>query len=321
MNNIDFVMSQIQKAFIGINTLKEEYAALNVNPKIAEAALQSQLSFVKKLIEEDYPFAYTYDKSDLVFHIEAKASQELLFKLVFVRSQLDSVDKHLNKLVAALIDLKTINRTDRTFSGLEVSNIAKGSLLIGLKVPERNFFDGQTEGLLDDDPVLSAVRESVNKIKYFSRLVSENDFDFLSGENEDIDPYIGDASLIALKNFSPSDKSPARNVTLMAKDFKTVELDSGDRKKLLKILRKPMPAIENITISGEVRAIDLDDYRVTLKNLDSAEFNVLRVRANNELMKGFQNRLEKRVTVSGKLVRDKNNEPRLLQLESVDSSE
>lgn len=315
--NIKFVLEQIQKAYDGVNTLREEYSKMDLDSQLIEVSLQSQYSFIQKLIEEDYPFAYTYDKSDLIFHIEAKDRNDLLHKLVFVRSQLDSLDKNTNKLVSALIDLKSINRTNRSFSGLELSNIAKGSLLIGLKIPEKSYVDGRTEGLLLDDPILTAVRESVNKIKYFSQLVAENNLDYLSGENEEIDPYVGDASLIAIKNFSPTDHSPAKNVTLLAKDFKTVELNSDDRKRIRKVLRKPLPAKEDITISGEVRAVDLDDYRVTLKNLESTEFKVLRIVANPELMKGFHNKLEKRVTVTGKLIRDKNNEPKLLQLESV----
>lgn len=133
------------------------------------------------------------------------------------------------------------------------------------------------------------------------------------------DPKLRDSALIAIRDLSPSYRSPGiEGVTIAGGRVRTTEvrpLTKESRLTVKHILAVPVRASESITLTGIVRETDLDDKRFEVRGIQDGMITDLRCIYGPKVSDEVATRwLNKRVEVEGRVERDASGRPRLMKI-------
>ena len=276
------------------------------------------LEKIEALYEDELPWAQLMDESDLVVQLRGPAVDRPAPMLSAVSSAFDDIRSQVARVTKAIIGLSEDMTTRGGDLQLALSGIARGSLVVGVRVARPSEATGDAASLFgDDDPLYLSVREAVRQIAVVTQHVSEDGLDD-SLRDAIPDPAVRDALTVAAQRLAPSGKRGILEVTLYSPESRhsARPLTPSVRRALSVALSRPMKAQPRRTVEGVVREIDLDARRFELRRLKAGEGAVRCIYSPDEdaRAEGWLNRT---LRVSGRVELGPNNEPRLLLVEDA----
>jgi len=308
----DYLLSEI--AFLTAQSTR-----LNLDPKEACEPLIAKL---KELYSQDYPLATTKDNSDLFLHIEGKGVEDDP-RVSIVTSIFSNVRFQVRDLTKAIATIQVEEPLLPKHVDLELTGIARGSLFVGFKAPDEIFYKNERSIFGKDDPLLVATKAALKAINTVSHEVT--DFDGIT-ESEELssiisDPKVRDASLVAVKRISPSNRSLIDTVSVTGRgdERRPADLTSETRRNLNKVLKKPVVSNERDTFVGRIREIDLDARRFELRGIADQQLQSIRCMYTKDHNFDPRRIIDANVRVSGLISRDASGRPRLLSVDDLDT--
>jgi len=275
------------------------------------------LELLRKLYEEEFPFAQIADSSDLVARYVGPAlllHDPSISLVTGVFSSLRKEIRSIAKSIAGLSDarLKWPSELDPNISG-----IAQGSLVVGISVPPPSADEytgqGQLEGV--SDQLFLTVKSAVKSISSIAKYIEKD------GINEDIsqefpDPAIRDTVMVAASRLSPTGKKGIDSVSFIgSEDSQPVALTPQSRKTLNQSLRQPIKVEGAGDFEGVVREIDLDACRFEIRNVKA--HGSIRCVYSSQMNEIVKNILDSRIEVKGSYETYENQRPRLITVDEI----
>jgi hypothetical protein len=283
----------------------------------AEDIARPYFAKIALLYENEMPWAQLMDESDLVVRMTGPSVDRPSPLLSAVSAAFDDIRDQVLRVTKAIIGLSSHDGThDRGGGGLELalSGIARGSLVVGVRVmkPSENPIGAGLFG--DDDPLYRSVKEAVRQIAVVTQYVSEAGLDD-SVRARIPDPAVRDALTVATQRLSPTGKRGIDTVTLYSPEARerARELTPKVRRALSTELRHPVKTFQRRTVEGVVREIDLDARRFELRRVRGA--GSIRCIYAEDYTHQAVKWLDRKLKATGGVEFGPNNEPRLLLVE------
>jgi hypothetical protein len=282
----------------------------------AEEIGRTYFAKIEALYEHELPWAQLMDDSDLVVRMSGPAVDRSSPMLSAVSGAFDDIRAQVTRVTKAIIGLSPDDAHRRGNLELALSGIARGSLVVGVRVMKPSETPEGAGLFGDDDPLYRSVKEAVRQIAVVTQYVSED------GLNDEVrgaipDPAVRDALTVAAQRLAPSGKRGINEVTLYSPEAREQahRLTPAVRKALSAELRRPMKAQHRRTVEGVVREIDLDARRFELRRM-RGEGSLRCVYAEDYVAQAVK-WLDRRLKVTGRVEFGPNNEPRLLSVEQA----
>ena len=227
-----------------------------------------------QLYEHDMPLARALDSSDLLLHLEGEGLSRKNPRLSLVTGVMSDVRKQVGTMIKTLISsLDETLELPREFE-LGLSSFARGSLYLGFTVPEPE----AAFAALPNDPLVKASHAALATLGSVSALCDEpNGYEQI--RRDFADPKLRDAALSALGQLAPSGRRGVSSIALGGRALGNRSwptLTPQTRQQVRSWLERPVLSEEAITLTGRVRAIDLDLRRFDLRRIDVADHPDLR---------------------------------------------
>jgi hypothetical protein len=278
-------------------------------------------ALLRTLYEDEFPFARMADASDLVARFQGPSvdlEQPPVTIVGYVFRELRDQIRSIAKSIAGLTSdhrLRWPSELDPQLAGL-----ARGSLLVGLKVP-RPTDENQTGQILlpeVSEQVFNSVRSAVRSLSLIAKHVREDSVDDAIRE-EFPDPAIRDTVMVAASKLAPTGKRGINSVVFYGPEPEQMEprpLTSRSRAVLTQALARPVKVKSSGIFEGTVREIDLDARRFEIRGVTNA--GAIRCVYENRWDRLVREILDARVTVSGSYETVGNQVPRLIQVGSIE---
>lgn len=272
---------------------------------------------ISEIYANEMPFSRVLDSSDLVTRFEGPAVEEGSPSVYLVSTLFNGLQKNVKSIIKSLAGLEEHLRP-KWPSGvdLQLSGLARGSLVVGVKLGARKNIGSQMEIDGSLDPLFISVTEAVRSLSVVPNFVGSNSV----SENirdEMPDPAIRDAILVAAYGLCPSGKKGIDRVSFaghMANQ--PVEALTPDSRRVLKnAIDKPTFETKRGEFEGIVREIDLDAHRFEIRGVEGHDS--LRCIFNEMNADGARTWLNKRIIVRGQYESSANGRPRLMQVENI----
>jgi len=270
-------------------------------------------TLLEKLYLEELPYARLLEESDLVINAEGPATLTHEPRVSALTHLLDLLRDESRKLARAVGGITEDSRVDNM--DLLLSGLARGSLIIGLKLAPPVRDERQVSFLTEDEPVFQAVRIAIRALSRIPHMLTQQ------GVSDDIvgilpDPAVRDAALITAQRISPSGRSGIDRVELTSPGSQAGVLTVDERNILRQAIAKPslrQPA--RGTFQGTIRELDLDAKRVEIRNVPT--IGTIRCIIEQLDVANARRWINKTVKVSGQYERDSGGRPRLLRAERI----
>lgn len=278
-------------------------------------------ALLRTLYEDEFPFARMADASDLVARFQGPSvdlEQPPVTIVSYVFRELRDQIRSIAKSIAGLTSdhrLRWPSELDPQLAGL-----ARGSLLVGLKVP-RPTDENQTGQILlpeVSEQVFNSVRSAVRSLSVIAKYVREDSVDDAIRE-EFPDPAIRDTVMVAASRLAPTGKRGINSVVFYGSEPEQEEprpLTSRSRKVLTQALARPVKVKGSGAFEGTVREIDLDARRFEIRGVAGA--GAIRCVYENRWDGLVRKVLDARITVTGSYETEGNQVPRLIQVGSIE---
>lgn len=295
--------------------------------QLFESMAQQQYDWLRELYEDELPLAKLLDEADLTLELEGPATRVAHPRVSVVTRTFKCVQERVASVAKTISGPRTATKKRFKLPAemeLGFISVARGpGLRFGFTIPDP---PAATESILGaDDPTYQAVRRAVFAIRDLSISVAE-----VEGEAEVAehvrqtfeDPRLRDAALVAVKDLAPTRQAGLTTVRVNGRGVvrhepRPMTLDT--RRALAHLVVSPVRSRENYAVKGTVREIDLDSRRFDLRNIMDGEQNDLRcVYGKNATEEQAKLWLGQSLRVEGKVERDHNGRPRLLQIKKME---
>lgn len=283
-----------------------------------------QFKWLRELYERELPLAKLLDESDLVLELEGPAVKLAHPRISLVTKTFERVQKQVNSVAKTIAGLPAEKKRFRLAHNMELgfSELARNSgLRFGFTIPDP---PPPRDSLLgENDPVFVAVRDAVRAIREFSVSVGEVEG---QGENaiaehaKDVfgDPRLRDAALVAVKELAPTQRGGVKSVRVGGRGVEIPNarpMTFATRKSLVHLMASPVRGGKAFEVRGEIREMDLDARRFDLRGITEGQQNDLRCVYGKDIEETVAKTwLGRPAFVEGKIERDQNGKPRLLQI-------
>ncbi|MDX2042454.1 MAG: hypothetical protein SF097_14620 [Acidobacteriota bacterium] len=286
---------------------------------------QPYLSMLRSMYEEELPLIKLIGMSDLALWLQGPAFDTESPRVSLITSVFTRVRTQVANVAKSIAHLSDSERMIPREIDLGLTALAHGSLVLGFSLPEANGLQhsekGQQNLLGKQDPLYVAAREAIRTIGIVTETLSAIPTeDSINGVYKTVsDPAVRDATLNAVAKLSPTNRGVDK-VSLTGKggDFFRHVLTKETKKRLKPVLLAPVRSQEQGVITGEIREIDLDMKRFVIRNIENENIQQLRCSFNFPKDEHARELLARRVTVAGKIERDKQGRARLMAVEKVE---
>lgn len=280
------------------------------------------LALLSSLYEEEYPFARLLDTSDLVVRfqgpsVDVEQPAMTIVSRVFtdIRDQIRAIAKSIAGLTSEK-HLRWPGELDPQLAGL-----AKGSLLVGIKVPDPTdtVESGQIPLPEVSDQIFKSVRVAVQSLSIVGHHIRADGIDEQIRQDFP-DPAIRDAVMVAASRLAPTGKRGIDEVTFYGPERSSAEakpLTRQSRRILNQALSRPVKVKGSSAFEGSVREIDLDARRFEIRGVATAMSGIRCVyeQTYDHLVRTI---LDARVRVMGSYETTHDQVPRLVQVSSIE---
>lgn len=283
------------------------------------AACAPYYELLKQIYSEDLPFALVMDESDIVFRMNGPAVDRAAPTMAAVTNVFKDIREQIGKVARAIVGLAETEPIAPFNVDLALSGMAKGSLVIGVKIanpcqPE----SGENYSVFgDDEPLTLAVRSAVRQIAVVTRYLSEEGIDPALAKAIH-DPAIRDTVVIAAHQLSPSGRNGIDKVQIFSAD----QQESGHtmtpkvRRAIASNVKRPVRSQDRAEFVGTIREIDLDAKRFEVRGV--RDTGSIRCYYSENYIGQEDGLLNQHVRVSG-LVERLDGKPRLMQVEQIEA--
>ena len=282
--------------------------------------------WLRELYAHELPLAKLMDEADLIVELKGPDVEVTYPRISLVSSTFEKVKKNVLQVTKAIAGVaqpesqKPFHLPESMELGF-ASLACNGALRFGFALPEP---DDQL--LKKNDPLYVAVSRAVLAIRSVSISLSdlEDEAQIEKHVKESLtDPKLRDSAMLAVRDLSPSrQKKGINSVAIAGGDLQIHDskpLTTESRKTLRHILAVPVRAREVLTVVGTVREADLDKDRFEVRGI--REGNIITdmrcVYGKNVSDSHATEWLNKRVEVTGRVERDLQGRPRLMQVKSL----
>lgn len=285
-----------------------------------DEASRSYFALLRTLYEEEFPFARMADSSDLIarFHgpsvdVEQPAVSIVSHVFLELRNQVRNIARSIVGL-ASDRRLRWPSELDPQLAGL-----ARGSLLVGIKVPTPSDEGKEGQILLPEvsDQVFKSVRAAVQSLSVVARHVHADGVD--EGIREEFpDPAIRDTVMVAASKLAPTGRRGIDSVAFYGPEPEPSEpqpLTARSRTVLAQALARPVKVKGSRAFEGTVREIDLDARRFEIRGITGG--GAIRCVYDTQWDKLVRGILDARVHISGSYETTGDQVPRLVQVETI----
>lgn len=287
-----------------------------------EAGTARYRTMLRDLYAQHLPYAVLLDDSDLVARFEGRAVDVDAPAVRIVTGAFSTLRMHVHKLAKAIAGLG--DQPGKPIDGLDLglSGIARGSLVVGVRVRPMDTVAGETLSLLGEhDGLYVAVRKAVRALAIVSQHVDEDAVSPALAEDVS-DPAVRDSLLVAASHIAPSGwKGEIDAITLVAPNGKETHppkpLTPRSRKVLRAAIEQPVTSQRRADFVGIVREIDLDARRFEIRGLEGGR--AVRCVYPESMSREARSWLDQRVQVAGRCEFAANGMPRLMEIDSIKS--
>lgn len=296
----------------------------NSDPVFFRDIAADQFEWLRELYLNELPLAKMLDESDLVLELEGPALRLAHPRISLVTKTFSHVQKQVSSVAKSIAGHPPSQKRFRLSQDMELgfTELTRNTgLRFGFTIPDP---PAPSDSLLgENDPMFMAVRDAVRAIREFSVSVGEVES---QGENaiaehaKDVfqDPRLRDAALVAVKELAPSQRGGVVSVRVGGRG---VEIPSvrpmtvSTRRSLAHLMATPVRGGKEFQARGEIREMDLDAKRFDLRGITEGQQNDLRCVYGKEIPEPVAKMwLGRPAFVEGKIERDQNGKPRLLQI-------
>lgn len=287
----------------------------------AQQACAPYYALLSQIYAEDLPFARVMDESDIVIRAHGPQVETDAPRVRIVESLLADLREEVARIAKTVIGLAPGERARMPGDfALRLCGLARGSLVVGLKIAQDEATPGQQQIPEAAEPMFDAVRTAVKSISLIPHYLTENG---VRNEISEIlpDPGVRDAALVAAQRLAPSGRRGIDRITLLdprnAKERTPGELTHADRGVLKHVLRNPMAGrkVQRGEFVGIVREVDLDASRFEIRGV--TQYGALRCVYPGMHHDHARALLNTWVRVTGQYESTADGRPRLLQVDSV----
>jgi hypothetical protein len=326
-SRVSYVREVIQNLQQAMGALRAGMERDNMPPDAIDAYLEPYQREMERLYGEDLVLAKLMDESDLFIKITGEDARRGLPSISMVGTMLKRIQRGIVKIAQTLRDLPgshvMTNPKERIEPGLLAT--APGSLYVGFKLPSHKEFS-----LLmgEEDPVYMSTRQAMHVLGESIQLLAVTGG---KGELDEIndDPVVQDAILSTVRSLTPDDrkdglkidtlsggagKAQGNQPALPTSRMPIAPLTASTRQVIKDRLKAPAQGGEWRQFKGIVRAIDLDEQRLTLRQIEGGPSELVCALGEKLSSDELMRLVDKSVEVGGP-VKLKKNKPRLLQVE------
>ena len=296
----------------------------NADPSFFEDMTADQFNWLRELYEIELPLAKILDESDLVLELEGPALRLAHPRISLVAKTFSHVQKQVTNVAKTIARHPPSQKRFRLSEGMELgfSELARNTgLRFGFTIPNPPSTSDSLLGL--NDPTFMAVRDAVRAIRNFSASVAE-----VEGQGENAiaeharevfqDPRLRDAALVAVKELAPTQRGGVATVTVSGRGMLSQSvrpMTQTTRKSLAHLMVAPVRDGKEFQVKGEIREMDLDARRFDLRGITDGQQSDIRCVYGREVAEPIAKMwLGRPALVVGKIERDQNGKPRLLQI-------
>lgn len=277
-------------------------------------------SLIERLYEDEFELAKLLDDSDIVLHAEGTSTQSKNPRLDIVTWLLDKANQEFNSLIKNTFALEGESYRDNV--NFELTGLAPGSIYAGFKLIDASQpnFDG-----FGFDQVLSEIRSNISAVVNVPEYINETGVS--DGIIEAIpDAGVRDIAMMTALNLSPSGRNGVHTIDISAPNMQGARVSSELSTKTRVILResaakKPVMSktMKSGSLIGDLREIDLDKNRITIRNIGDEKISVRGVFSSRDEIKMRQAiATQNKIKFTGSYEEDKNGKPRLITIESFE---
>ncbi len=294
------------------------------DPAFFEDMTADQFQWLRELYETELPLAKMLDESDLVLELEGPALKLAHPRISLVTRTFQHVQKQVNSVAKTMVGHPPNKKRFRLSQDMELGfcELARNQgLRFGFSIPDP---PPSTDSILgENDPTFMAVRDAVCAIRQFSVSVGE-----VEGQGENAiaeharevfqDPRLRDAALVAVKELAPRQRDGVATVRVGGKGIEVPNvrpMTIATRKSLAHLMIAPVRGGKDFQARGEIREMDLDARRFDLRGITEGQQSDLRCVYGKDIAEPVAKTwLGRPALVEGKIERDQNGKPRLLQI-------
>jgi len=278
-----------------------------------DRVVASYRQLLDKLYLEELPYARLIDESDLVIRAEGRATETYEPRVSALSHLLDRLrdeSQRLAKVIAGMAEETRVSNIDLLLSGL-----ARGSLVVGLKLAPPTPDPRQQTFLPEDEPVFEAVKQAIRSLSAIPHYLT------VDGVREGLEeviknPAVRDATLLTAQRLAPSGRGGIESLTISSPGFEAGILTSGEKHLLRRALARPQFRHPHRgTFVGVVRELDLDAKRFEIRKVK--QIGTIRCVLGELETEKARRWLDRVVKVNGTYEADEHGRPRLLRAENV----
>jgi predicted RNA-binding protein len=271
--------------------------------------LPGQATLLRDLYTQALPLARLLDRSQLVLHAEGPGANHESPWLSSFRWLADTSQKVLRHIAHGWLD--SVGADGRALArkvDWRISGMAPGSIWLGIRAqaPDQDLLPQDTE-------LIEQLGTLMGRLPLAGRYI--DDEGLRAGVNEAFeDPAQLDVMLDALYRLSPTGRAGIHSLGLSAPKYGMVTISQRERVVIAEVLKRPKSQqILKGRFVGEIRLIDLDKHRATLRTKDGA----IRCALHGLRADTARDILGRAVQVEGAYESDRNGRPRMLYVETI----
>jgi hypothetical protein len=290
---------------------------------LPEVIARPYLELLRRLYEEEFPFARMVDSSDLVARFSGPAVASPDPPVGIVMSVFSDLREQIRRVARAIVGLNTDRRL-RWPAELDpqLAGVTRGSLVVGLRVPNPATEPhlGQISIPEVTEPIFEAVRSAVRSLALVTRHVLPDRIDDSLGADFP-DPAIRDTVMVAVSRLAPTGRRGIESVSLYGPaatgSTEPRPLTPQSRYLLKQALAQPPVRVRDLgRFEGVVREIDLDAMRFEVRGIET--IGALRCAYGPTWSPIVREMLDARVRVVGAYESLPNRQPRFLTVDRIE---
>ena len=286
-----------------------------------EETSRPYLELLRRLYEEEFPFARMADSSDLVARFGGPSVDHDDPAVSVVTQIFADLRDQIRSIAKSIVGLSTDRRL-RWPSDLDphLAGVAQGSLLVGIRVPGPSAAKSRGETSLPEvsEQIFESVRSAVRSLSVVARYVHEDSVDE-EIRDEFPDPAIRDTVMVAAARLAPTGRRGIDSVMLYGPQPDPAEahpLTPRSRTILSNALSRPVKVRGSGSFEGVVREIDLDACRFEIRGVEA--IGAIRCVYDPQWSHLTRKILDARVRIRGTYETLQNQLPRLVAVESIE---
>lgn len=280
--------------------------------------LSPTIKLLDTMYREEFELASLLDTSDIVLHAEGTSTISINPRLDILTWLLEKANQQLENLIKNTFSIA--NNSYKNNVNFELTGLAHGSIYAGFRAVDSSLNGFQDFGM---DSILNDVRNSIEAVVDVPQFLSE------TGVSDGIITAIPDAgmrdiAMMTALNLSPSGRNGVHTIDISApmRSKMTAELSTKTRVILRETAAKKPVMSKNTkhgNFIGDLREIDLDKHRITIRNVSTDGFAIRCVFApSHEKEARAAIASQAKVKITGHYEEDKNGKPRLMTIESLE---